>query len=107
MPDFSAVVVIPTNSAIAYLNKQAGQSVTYAQLVALGTYLALAQQRSYGQLQNLGPTNAEIVVLPTNTATIYISRERTLATYLSIAASWGTTYASITGINYGQLGVVP
>ena len=105
MADFSAVAVIPTNSTVIYLNKQAGQTVQYSQLVG-STYATLATF-TYGGLQNLGPTNAEIIVLPTNKAVIYISKERTLANYTSIAVSWGTTYAALTGLSYGQLGVIP
>lgn len=106
MPDTSAVVVIPTGAITVYLNKQAGQTVAYAQLVALGTYHTLIAD-TYGQLQNLGPTNAEVVVLPTNAAFVFLARERTLANYTSISVFWGTTYAGLTGVNYGQLGVIP
>lgn len=105
MPDTSSVVVIPNGAVTIYIQKQAGQTVNYSNLNGL-TYATLAAD-TYGQLQNLGNTNGDIVVIPTGTATIFSAKERTLANYLSIAASWGTTYLSITGLSYGQLDVVP
>jgi hypothetical protein len=104
MPDSSAIVIAPTNNTIVYTGKTPGMTVEYANLNGL-TYATLAAD-TYGQIQNLGSTNSDTVVIPTNSITLYLSITQTLATYASIQTFW-VTYSGMSGLSYGQLGVVP
>jgi hypothetical protein len=104
VPDFSAVVVIPTNAVTVYVvSALAGNA--YSSLVALGAYSVLATY-TYGGLQSLSPTLGEVTVLPTGAATVTIGLARTLQTYGNMPITYAN-YGAMAGLSYGQLQVLP